>query len=337
MTTPAIFISYRREDAADVTGRIYDRLVDHFGRDAVFKDVDSLPLGVEFAPYVQQQLERCSVVLAIIGRRWRGPLTEGRARLDDADDWVRIEIETALRLGLRVVPVLVHGAPLPEVSQLPASLAPLRGRQAARIEQDPLFHDGVDRLIRGIARLAPPSERMPVGTSPQDGGRRQPSAFLVALRNRLVEALPERWEHGRGTRSFISRSVSFREAVRAAMGEEAGALSLVFWCDAPENTRTRLSFEVFEAPRGWSNASARLLRRALKDSLAAALESMPLGVPSDGFNIARGLPLDTASEAGALRDAARFAVEVDGRVESWIVSALPDVLPAALAAARGAR
>ena len=93
-----ILISYRREDSADVTGRIYDRLIQQFGQGAIFKDVDSIPFGVDFRIYLDAQVAKCEVFLAVIGRDWmkkRG--SKGKSRLEDPGDFVRIEIESALQ------------------------------------------------------------------------------------------------------------------------------------------------------------------------------------------------------------------------------------------------
>ena len=93
-----ILISYRREDSADVTGRIYDRLIQRFGQGAVFKDVDSIPLGVDFRIYLDEQVAKCEVFLAVIGRDWMKNLgSTEKTRLDDPRDFVRIEIESALK------------------------------------------------------------------------------------------------------------------------------------------------------------------------------------------------------------------------------------------------
>jgi ABC-type iron transport system FetAB ATPase subunit len=94
---PSIFISYRRSDSQDVAGRIYDRLAQHFGKEAIFKDVDDIPGGEDFRIFLQTTLQQCKVVLAIIGPDWVNALDEqGRRRLDNPADWVRVEIEEAL-------------------------------------------------------------------------------------------------------------------------------------------------------------------------------------------------------------------------------------------------
>src|SRR5262245_3456964 len=101
-----VFISYRRGDSADVVGRIDDHLVKVFGRESVFKDVDSISLGTDFRKVISQRVSECDVLLAVIGPMWlaaRGP--SGGRRLDDEADYVRIEIETALRRDIPVIPL----------------------------------------------------------------------------------------------------------------------------------------------------------------------------------------------------------------------------------------
>lgn len=146
-----VFISYRRGDSADITGRIYDRLVQHFGKDCIFKDVDSIPLGIDFRQHLQSAVGQCSVLLAIIGKGWLEAETEsGGRRLDDARDYLKIEIETALKREIPVIPVLVQGASVPPEHDLPPSLQGLAFRNALAVRTDPDFHVDMDRLIRGI-------------------------------------------------------------------------------------------------------------------------------------------------------------------------------------------
>ncbi|MEK6762139.1 MAG: SUMF1/EgtB/PvdO family nonheme iron enzyme [Nitrospirota bacterium] len=149
-----ILISYRREDSADVTGRIYDRLVQKFGQGAVFKDVDSIPLGVDFRTFLDEQVAKCEVFLAVIGRDWmkkRG--SKGKSRLDDPGDFVRIEIESALKRQIPVIPVLVSGASIPPTERLPTSVQDLSYRHGIAVRVDPDFHRDMDRLIEYLKKL----------------------------------------------------------------------------------------------------------------------------------------------------------------------------------------
>lgn len=150
MARESIFISYRHDDTIDVAGRIYDVLGDRFGADKVFKDVDNIPPGAKFDDHIKTTLSQCRVALVLIGPNWAGAGAAGGSRLDDAEDLVRIEVETALARDVYVVPVLVNGAQLPRPDQLPPSLRPLLGRQAAIIRRDPDFRDDMKRLVQAL-------------------------------------------------------------------------------------------------------------------------------------------------------------------------------------------
>jgi hypothetical protein len=146
-----IFVCYRRDDSADVTGRIYDRLAARFGREHVFKDVDSIPLGVDFRTHLQQIVGRCDAVVVVIGERWLVMQEQGGTRrLDEPHDFVRIELEAALQRQIPVVPVLVGQAKVPSERDLPQSLVPLAYRQGIAVRPDPDFHRDMDRLIQGL-------------------------------------------------------------------------------------------------------------------------------------------------------------------------------------------
>ncbi|WP_395647382.1 SUMF1/EgtB/PvdO family nonheme iron enzyme [Terricaulis sp.] len=153
MGREAIFIGYRRDDTADVAGRIYDALERKFGRDRLFKDVDNLRPGADFGAYIKSVLPRCQVALILIGPGWLDARDEaGARRLDDPNDWVRVEVETALATpGLDVVPVLVNGARMPKSDELPATLHPLLRRHAAVIRRDPDFRDDVGKLSAALS------------------------------------------------------------------------------------------------------------------------------------------------------------------------------------------
>lgn len=147
----SVFISYRREDSADITGRITDRMIQKFGRDAVFQDVDSIPLGYDFRTHLQEAVSRCDVLVAIVGRNWSQVADHtGKRRFDDPRDHLRIEIEAALHRKIPVIPVLVQGAILPEEKDLPESIASLAYRNAISIRPDPDFNGDADRLLRGL-------------------------------------------------------------------------------------------------------------------------------------------------------------------------------------------
>jgi formylglycine-generating enzyme required for sulfatase activity len=147
-----IFISYRRADSLKDAGRIYDRLIQVFGKDQVFKDVDNIPVGKDFRGVLREAVAQCDVQLAIIGKMWLTITDEqGQRRLDNPGDFVRIEIESALqRDSCTVIPVLVDNAKMPAADALPLELRELAFKNAAIVRDDPDFHSDVTRLIEGI-------------------------------------------------------------------------------------------------------------------------------------------------------------------------------------------
>lgn len=146
----SIFISYRREDSSDITGRIYDRLVQSFGAQRIFKDVDSIPLGVDFKKHLEEAVARGRMFVVVIGDRWLATTADGKRRIDDPRDLVRIEVESALRLGVPIIPVFIRNMDMPQESELPQSIRNLVYRNGARVRSDPDFHRDVDRLITAI-------------------------------------------------------------------------------------------------------------------------------------------------------------------------------------------
>lgn len=152
---PKIFISYRRADSRKDAGRIYDRLVEAFGKTNIFKDVDNIPVGDDFRGVLSEAVNKCEVVLAIIGKEWLNIKdADGKRRLDYVGDFVRIEIQTGLQRGGRclVVPVLVDGAGMPSADDLPSDLRELAFKNASRVRDDPDFHNDVARLISELQK-----------------------------------------------------------------------------------------------------------------------------------------------------------------------------------------
>jgi hypothetical protein len=147
---PDIFISYRREDTIAYAGRLYDRLADHFGKEHVFMDVDTIELGVDFVEILQKRVGSCDVLLAVIGRHWLASADEvGKLRLNNPEDLVRLEIAAALDRNIRVIPILVAGARMPRSNELPEELKSLARRQALEIT-DTAFQQGISRLTNAL-------------------------------------------------------------------------------------------------------------------------------------------------------------------------------------------
>jgi len=150
---PKIFISYRRNDSGDATGRLHDRLRARFSEGTIFYDIHSIPMGIDFRKYIDDEVSRCDVMLAVIGDDWETISENGQRRLDNPNDLVRLEIETALARGIPVVPVLVSQARMPEELSLPGDLGKLVRRNAAIVRSGADFDDHVNRLIKELERL----------------------------------------------------------------------------------------------------------------------------------------------------------------------------------------
>ncbi|HET9385682.1 MAG TPA: TIR domain-containing protein, partial [Gemmatimonadales bacterium] len=163
---PRILVNYRRDDSAAYAGRLADRLREHFGRENVFVDIDTIRPGEDFVDRIDQSIAACDVLVAVIGKSWLTAVDpQGRRRLDREDDFVRMEIAKALERHIRVIPALVGDAGLPEATQLPQDLVALSRRQAIEIS-DSRFHHDVDLLIEALSDTP--------GLSPQPAQLRQP-------------------------------------------------------------------------------------------------------------------------------------------------------------------
>ena len=182
-----IFMTYRREDTAYPAAWLFDRLASHFGRDQVFKDIDSIELGDDFVEVITAAVGSCDALLALIGDRWLSSTgRDGQRRLDDPDDFVRLEIEAALARNVRVIPILVEGAQMPRAEELPASLAKLARRQA--LELGPArFDTDTRRLLRVLDRtIAQAKERTRQDAEAAAERRRQVGQLQQRIRDRAA-------------------------------------------------------------------------------------------------------------------------------------------------------
>jgi hypothetical protein len=147
-----LFINYRREDTAPYAGRLHDRLAAHFGQDQVFIDIDQIEFGEDFVEVINRKLDACEIAIILIGPNWLGAMdATGNRRLDDNEDFVRMEIIAVLERKIRVIPVLVGGARMPRKYELPEILAPLSRRNGIELGGT-RFHADVSRLIEAIEK-----------------------------------------------------------------------------------------------------------------------------------------------------------------------------------------
>ncbi len=172
----AIFISYRRDDAEGQAGRLFDDLVMRFGKDSVFMDVSGIEPGRDFRRAIDEQVASCGVLLAMIGKDWFDAKDKsGRRRLDDPQDFVRLETALALKRDIPVIPVLVRGASMPRADQLPPDLAELSYRNAVE-----LTHARWDSDVQVLVNALRPhveTTQNDVGTTKIEPAYRKPSDY----------------------------------------------------------------------------------------------------------------------------------------------------------------
>ena len=153
---PNIFISYRREDSLGHTGRLFDRLGKHFGKAHVFMDIAGIEPGVDFVEAIDKAVGSCDVFVVVIGKQWLNATdADGRRRLDNPEDFIRLELATALKRNIRVIPVLVQGATAPGSENLPEDLRMLSRRQAQEVSDNRWDFD-VGELIKTIEKALKP-------------------------------------------------------------------------------------------------------------------------------------------------------------------------------------
>jgi hypothetical protein len=147
-----IFVSYRRTDSEGYAGRICDRLTPKFGSDGVFMDVDSINPGADFPSVLSKALADSYVLIAVVGQNWRGPKADHTFRLNDADDFVRQEIQSAIEKKITVIPLLVGGAKMPSAQELPEELMAFTNFNAVEIRHDKFVAD-MAALIQTLEAL----------------------------------------------------------------------------------------------------------------------------------------------------------------------------------------
>lgn len=180
------FISYRRREALVEARAVCERLARAFGEEQVFIDLKGLDYGVDFVRSLETHLHRCRVVLALIGPEWLSAAdTQGRRRLDDAGDFVRIELRTALQRDIPVIPVLLGGTPMPGPDDLPDDLQALVRRQAFQLDFH-RFDADMDQLVGRLRKQlaaepgaaeepsTPPAPSAPAGLTAQPAQSAQP-------------------------------------------------------------------------------------------------------------------------------------------------------------------
>ncbi|MBA3823621.1 MAG: toll/interleukin-1 receptor domain-containing protein [Ktedonobacterales bacterium] len=149
-----VFLSYRRQETEDLCGRIFDRLSKDYGQKQIFRDLNSIPLGVDFKGYLQKVINQCAVMLVLIGMEWIAIKDEsGIRRLDDPNDFVRFEVEIGINCHIPIIPLFAHGAVMPKLQELPSTIQQLAYFNGISIHSDPYFHSNVDMVVQRIDQL----------------------------------------------------------------------------------------------------------------------------------------------------------------------------------------
>jgi dipeptidyl aminopeptidase/acylaminoacyl peptidase len=178
-----IVLNYRRDDSGGHAGRLYDALSARFGEDHVFMDIDAIEPGADFVQTIEAAVDSCDAFLSLIGRDWLAAADEqGRRRLEDPGDYVRLEIEAALRRDVRLIPVLLQETEMPEPGVLPGSLAPLARRNAIEL-RDSSWRLDVQRLVEVLERVKAEKEKE-LGLAPRRSHRTRTAPWSSALAGR---------------------------------------------------------------------------------------------------------------------------------------------------------
>jgi hypothetical protein len=167
-TKPKPFISYRYSDCLDISGRLYDRLALAFGPRNVLKDAYCFEAGTDIAGMIERIVPLSTAVIALIGPEWFVPKSKGRTKAKSQRssarqiDYLRLELQCALKHGIPIIPVLVNGTKLPAAKSVPAELRPLLRMNAIPLRSDPDFPGDANRLIEHLLKKTALEPQAPV-------------------------------------------------------------------------------------------------------------------------------------------------------------------------------
>jgi TIR domain len=320
VSSGAVFISYRRQDAPGYAGRLYDALATRFGDARVFMDVGAIEPGADFGQRIDEALESCDVLLAVIGPRWATVTgADGQRRLAEPDDFVSLEVGTALkRSDVKVIPVLVDGATMPAQHELPQALTALGRRQALELSDGRWRYD-VERLI---ATVEPVLERdVEAWTRWRvDRERRASRAPIAAVVATVLAVGPAYLAYQTGLR--VPQDSTQLEIARLAAAW-AGFWAVVALAVAVATGLVGPPLRSIAA-RGFGGLCAGLIAGALGGGANGALryqsDQMRLGIVV-GF-VVTGAIIGLARIAGRSSFAGFCAGAAAGAVSGWLVTSL---------------
>jgi formylglycine-generating enzyme required for sulfatase activity len=252
---PGIFICYRREDTGGHAGRLSDHLIAHFGDEQIFMDLDQIEPGEDFVQVIEEAVGACDILLALIGRNWLASHDETGRRLDNPNDFVRLELGAALARGVSVIPVLVQGAQMPRPPDLSEDIRPLTRRQAFELSDRRWRHD-VDQLVERLERVL---------------ARRQEA------RSRAEQEEEERWREAEAR-----RQAEEYERLRQATAEAE-------WRQLEVEEAERLKWEAEEAERVRREAEGLERLRVVVGTSVTVGKTPPAAVAKGAFIFAKAV------------------------------------------------
>jgi hypothetical protein len=268
-----IFINYRRGDDSGYAGRLYDRLQDKFEPQQIFMDVDSIAPGLDFVRELNERVAESDVLLAVIGKDWIDARNAaGGRRLDDPDDFVRIEIAAALSQDKRVIPVLVGGAQMPRPEELPEPLRPLARRNAVRLTYE-RFRADTQGLVKALQQAFEEVEALEKSKAESEEAAR-----------RAEEERRRREREAEIRAAEAERAKLAEEAAGRAKDEERGRLEAAAELrereergfNAAKNANSVAAFDAFlaEHPKSHFGAEAQRLQAVLRKRETAYAQAM---------------------------------------------------------------
>jgi TIR domain len=237
-----IFICYRREDG-HAAGRLYDSLKQRFSSDQIFLDVDNIEPGQTFASAIHERVAASDAMLVVIGPDWLNASdSKGQRRLDDASDFVRLEIEAALKREIRVIPILLEPAELPQAEALPSTIKPLTERQAVKFHHESFSRDAEylnAALAKVVASRKPPYSQWIAKLSKRSWGYFCIELSLLDEHHRLEFKNRGWFDNVLLDGAAIFREISFPGSLQFQVGSHPNQFELK--CDASN---------VFSGPKG---------------------------------------------------------------------------------------